>query len=952
MTVDFPYSDPAFELHETAVSSIFVLLGRERETQRIRDLLEDARQGRSGALVVHGEPGIGKTALLSQATALATDARVLSTVGIEGESDIPYAHLADILRPVYSEIPHIPARQAAALSSVLAIGPAEASDRFVVAAAALSLLSHLAGAAPVLIIVDDTQWIDSASREALTFVAHRLKAEGIAIVFAVREEHVGSLGLRRFPQQPLGGLGEVECRQLIGSAGGALPKQSLTRLVQETGGNPLALINLPGLLAPHQILSWTRSPEPFPVASILEEAFSHSVRALPAASRAGISLLSVLGSVPVGIFEQVLAIEGLTLDDLEAAQDARLINVVHDQPEFRHPLVRSAVYQTCPVGWRRRAHLDAAQVFADSDHPNAVERRAWHLIAAGAVADAGLARSLAEAGHVQLAARNFAAAGLLFEHAARLSPDPRVRRELLIHAAHGTRLAGSIDQSRGLTLEARTLAFADQTAREAQVAVQYLSCRLDMWAGDMTGGRDRLLTLVRSEPPVPAELAPYMLADVALASVELGQLGVAESTSRDALAYTETSGRAPSLLVVAVRALVCALRGAAAPLEVLDSRAAEVDAFDPLTVDSTEQVLLIVGIARLAAEDAERAHQVLARAVMEARSHSALGMLPFRLGRLAWVHFWRGDWPASIAASYEAVGLADDTGWHGEQSNSLVAAARVEALTGRHQQCREHLAGAMAMAEATTAQAYQAMARAVLGSLAFDTGDFPTAIEHYGYVEEFTERNGMVDTPMLWWTGDLVESLLLSDRRDEAARLLDRLCRSEVLEQRPTLAAVAARCQALAEPSRFEEHLDRALACHRRAQMPFEQARTALLLGRYLRRQRRPEARDHLTATLSTFERLGAVGWAARTRDELRAAGVRMVEPSAGLETLTAQELQIALAVARGLSNKEIAAQVFLSVKTVEYHLNKAFGKLGVSRRTQLAALVARARPLADQGSR
>ena len=877
---------------------------------------------------------------------------VLSTVGIEGESDIPYAHLADILRPIYSEIPHIPTRQAAALSSVLAIGPAEPSDRFVVAAATLNLLSHAVGSVPVLITVDDTQWIDSASRETLTFVARRLKAEGIAIVFAVREEHLRSLGLDRFPAQPVRGLGERECRQLIGSAADKLPKHSLVRLVQETGGNPLALLDLPGLLAPHQILAWTHSPEPFPVASLLEEAFCRSVRKLPRATRAAVTLLSVLGPVPVGVFEQVLALEGLTLDDLDAAQEARLIIVDHDQPGFRHPLVRSAVYQTCPVGWRRRAHLDAAQVFEHSHHPKAIERRAWHLIAAGEVSNAELARSLAESGHRQLAARNFAAAGLLFERGARLAPDPQAKRELLIHAAHGTRLAGSIDKSRALTLEARALAFADQDAHEAQVAVQYLTCRLDMWGGDLSGGRDRLLSLVQSEPAVPAELAPYMLADAALASVELGELGIAEETSREALACTETNGRSPSLLVLAVRALVLALRGAPGPLDTLDTRTAEVDAFDPLTVDSTEQVLLVVGIARLAAEDAELAHRVVTRAVNEARSHSALGMLPFRLGRLAWVHFWRGDWPASIAAAYEAIGITDDTGWLGEQSNSLIAAARVEALTGREEECRKHLAAAVALAEATSGRAYIAMVQAVRGSLAFGAGDFPAAIESYSYVQEFAEANGMIDNPMLWWTAELVESLLLSDRRDEALRLLDGLCRSEVLDQRPTLAAVTARCQALAEPSRFEEHLDRALSCHRRAGMPFEQARTSLLLGRYLRRQRRPEARDHLAGTLSTFQRLGAVGWAARAREELRAAGVRITEPSAGLGSLTPQELQIAISVARGLSNKEIAAHLFLSVKTVEYHLNKAFGKLAVSRRTQLAAVVAQAQPLADQGAR
>lgn len=919
-----------------------MLLGRAPERARLRELLQPVTSGRSCVAVICGEPGIGKTSLLQDAASIVPDALVLRTTGVEGESDIPYAHLADALRPLFSEIPTLPDRQAAALSAAFAIGPAMPADRFVISVAVLNLLSGQATHRPVLLLVDDLQWVDRGSREVLTFVSHRIEADCIGVLLAVRDTFVGGLGLERFDRIALVGLDTTSCRLLIERTRGPQPPAEIEALIRGSGGNPLALLELPGPTSRLRSLGWGQLSEPRPLTIVLEQVFVASSRRLSEKCQAGLALLSVIGQTSEDTLTRALDGVGLKLDVLDEAEQSGLVQSNHGRYAFVHPLVRSAVYQGIPSRDRRLCHQLAAGALAGATATGAAERRAWHLLESGVSTNVALAEELDTNGERHLRSANFAAAALAFQRSAMLSPaGPQNVRRLLM-AAQSARLSGEVDDCRSLLAEALR---SDQDGAYS-FHLEYLLCRLDLWAGDKLGSRDRLLALATGGTGIASSgaeampaLSAYMAADVSLASVELGDLALADDWSTRAMVAGASRGVVP-LTVVAVRALVSGLRGDRDATAELNRRREEVAVVNPVSADLDEQVLLLVGLAHLAGEDVDQGRAVLQRSVDAARANSALGMLPFRLGRLALAELWTGGWARAAAHANEALRLAADTGWEGERLHSLVVCARVEAGTGLDERCRRHVDEAEELAAAQGAWSYLAGARCAEGQAALARRDFEKGLESLEQVELFAAEREIVDTPLLWWTGDLIDCLVAADRVDEAAAVFDRHDRLG-LADRPILAAVHARCRALVDPVRADEHLDEAMRWHRRSSAPFERARTEYVLGQRRRRARDPAARDILASALTTFERLGAIVWAGRVRDELRASGVRVARPDVTLADLTPQELQVAVAVGQGHSNREVAAQLFLSVKTVEYHLNKAFQKLGVARRGQLAALLA-----------
>lgn len=916
-----------------------MLLGRDVEIDVIRSALEAAQKGESKVVVISGEAGIGKSALLAQAREQ-SQGLVLSTVGIERESELGYAHLAELFRPVYPALKRIPARQAEALSSVFAIGPTTAVDRFTVSAATLSLFGALANDGPVTILVDDAQWVDDDSMEILSFVAHRLQAEGILMLFAVRSGLPSRLRHGRFPELTVQGLDERSARELITNAPTApIRSETVNRLVTESAGNPLALLELPKLLSAHELAVWSRGQDPLPIDEVLEEAFCGSVLDLPAKSRQAVILLAVLGRAPLPLLDAALSTAGIDIDDFDPAQQAGLIVARGRELEFRHPLARSAVFQTAPLDQRRRAHLCVADVLTESSLPNALELRAWHVVAAGGGSDEELAALLEEAAVTEFEGANFGSAGRLFERSAELTAGGGKVAERFARAAKCIRLTGAIGES--YVMLKRSLSLSGDPA--LTVALRYSMCRIEMWRSPTRAGRDELLRLADRRADDDPVQAVAMLTDAALASIEIGDLGGARSITEKALTHPDSSST-PPLSLVAVRALVLGLGGEAPEVRaLLGSRTAEIDAIDPLATDVADQLTLVVALAHLAAEDVDRARLVLEAGVNGARDRSAIGVLPFRLGRLAWVQFWEGRWSAARASAHEALQLAEDTGWTNERPSSLATLARIEAVTGRAEDCRRHVAESIEAGEEIGGRPYVAYAHAASGLLELTLENYPAAVDQFTVMANLAAQAGFADTPVLWWSGDLIESCLKSGQRERAAAVLDQLEAACERSQIPTALAVAARSRALLDPDRFDHHISAALKHHQRGSMPFERARTQLCLGGALRRRRqRAEARQHLHAALETFERLEAVDWAERTRVELRATGERLAPASAGLAQLTPQELQVALAVARGLSNREVAGQLFLSVKTVEFHLAHVFDKLGLRRRTQLAALVVR----------
>ena len=916
-----------------------MLVGRGRELARLRSYLDKAWAGASAVLVIEGDPGIGKSTMLAEARAWARGA-VLSTTGSEGESDIAYGNLADVFRDHHPHLAAIPERQADALASIFAIGPSKPADRFTVASATLNLLGAIAADGPLLVTIDDTQWLDPASFQAVLFAANRLDVKGVALLFAVRARHPAGQQLSRLPTLVLDGLGASDAKQLLAESGApAMSEASTSRLVEESGGNPLALLTLPAKMTADDLALWALSAEPLPIGPILEDAFCGDITALPTGTRQALLMLAVLGA-GTATYTSVWPPAELSWDDLDPAEDAGLIVFRHGRPEFRHPLVRAAAYRVATSAARRRAHLYAADLLKRSTSAQALERRAGHLVAAGAAADESLAASFQVTADQELAMGNFTVAGKLFQRSADLTPNPTVAMRRMFLAANALRLAGAIDESRGLLVDAASR--GDDPAMLA--AIRYALSRLEVYRGAMVKGRDGLLEIGTAAAAQSPVLAADILSDAALASTVIGDMATARTSARRAMALVTQPASSPPLQVAAVGALVNALSGdPGGARALLASRTAEIDTVDPLGIDFIYQVALELSLAYFAVEEADRARVLLERAIEGARERSATGVLPFRLGSLARIEFWQGRWASALATVHEALRLADETGWVSERLSSLTTLARIEAVTGHHEEARTHAKQATTAAEQAGAGTYAALGHLAHGLLELTCENPAAAIGHFERVTAFADQVGFARSPVMWWSSDLIECYVAEGVLDAARQELAKLERAAAGPAMPTTAAVAARCRALLDPTSFEQHMTEAMRLHALGGVPFEQARTELLIGGYARRHHQPgKARPLLAAALATFERLGAVDWAGRARVQVEATGMRIRRSVNGLGALTPQELQVALAVARGMSNKEVAGHLFLSVKTVEYHLSHVFDKLGVHSRTRVAGLVAR----------
>jgi DNA-binding CsgD family transcriptional regulator/tetratricopeptide (TPR) repeat protein len=918
-----------------------VLVGRDQELGVMRSCLANARTGTSSVIVINGEPGIGKSALLAEARA-AAEGVVLSTIGVESESDIAYVNLGDVFRHHYSCLNNIPDRQADALASVFAIGPSKPADRFTVAAATLNLLAAIAAHGPVLVTIDDAQWVDQASLGALTFAGNRLEVEGIVLMFAVRSGHpAAAQQLSRYQTLTLAGLGISAARTLVARTGlSAMSEASTSRLIEESGGNPLALLTLPTTMKADDFAMWALSAEPLPISSVIEDAFCDSIRVLPDQTRGALRLLAVMGAGTAEHFGSALEIERLSVDDLDPAEDAGLIAYRHGQPEFRHPLVRAAAYRTSSSTRRRHAHLVAAKILEQSTSTAAMERRAWHLVAARTAPDDAVAETFQIAADHEFAAANYMIAGKLYKRSSELAAPGNGAMRRMLQAANALRLAGAIDEARTLLRVAMTLG-NDPGLR---TAIDYAYYRLQAYVGGMIDSRDGLLkTAVTAARLDPAQAA-QILADAALASTVIGDLPTARTAGKQAIRLAGNLSGDPPLAIAAINAMVKAISGdPVGARRLLHPRAAEIDALDPLGIEFVYQVPLQLSLAHLASEEADRARTLLARAADSARQLSAAGLLPFRLSTLARIDFWQGRWASALAIVHEALRLADDTGWATERPSNLATLARIEAMTGHPDEARAHAIDAIASSEAAGARTYLAFARIALGILELTAWNPAAAIRHFEEVSAFSDEVGFSHCPVLWWSSDLLECYVSEGMDDAARRELNRLEKVAANPDMPTTAAVTARSKALLEPAAFEEHMTEALQLHSISDMPFERARTELMIGQHLRRHNMPaKARPLLTSALAIFDRLGAPSWASRARSELQATGIRTPQPEApGLATLTPQELQVALAVARGHSNREVAGLLFLSTKTVEFHLSNVYHKLGINRRTRLATMVA-----------
>ncbi|MFF1374829.1 AAA family ATPase [Streptomyces sp. NPDC058308] len=917
-----------------------MLLGRSAECARLLALIDKARGGESGALLIRGEAGIGKTSLVSHVAAQADDLLLLSTRGVEVESDLPYVGLADLLRPVLHFLDRIPDRQADALTGALALGPAVAQDRFAVAAGTLSLLGALAEDNPVLVTVDDAQWLDPYSLDALAFATRRLGREGVVVLFTARDEQEEAASrLASIDTFTLTGLDPESAHRLIAEEGTAeLTEREADRLLTEARGNPLALIELPALLAGS---CDDDSGAPLPIGEMLAHTFGSAVARLPSEAQDAMLLLAVLGTRPLAGTEAALRAHGLSYESLETAEAAGLVVEERDGYAFRHPLVRSAVYHSATPVRRRRAHHAIARSLQGATAP-ALEQYAWHLAASGAEPDEHVASLLENAAAGAPETLAYPLASRLYERAARFTPEGQRKAERLLCAARASQAAGALNEAAAIL--DRALEHAEQLA--TQLDIRQLRCYLDVQRGRPTRSRELLRSAFDEAEKVDPALAAVMLGGIALTELAIGDLTAAHRTSARAVELADTAHE-PLVPVRLLRTLMLLLGGDAeagrALLRELAGPLASPDPTFPYPVAG------VGGLCHLAAEELDEAHSLLDRAAYTARGSSAVGLLSHLLGTLSVVEFWRGRWTPSLASADEAVRLAEATGQVIEVSRGLAALVRTEAALNREEDCRRHAAQAMEWAASTELQLDAARALGGLGLLELGLGRFEEAVHHLEEVRAFSQRHGRGDGLYLTWAADLADAYVHLHRTAEAREVLDVLEYEAGRGHRPVTAGTAARCRGLLEPGDPEaasRHMRQSLALLSERPVPFERGRTEFAWGEQLRRQgRRSEARRLLERALATFERLGAAGWAARVAAELHAAGGTEVRPErAPLERLTPQELQVALVVGRGLTNHEVAERLFLSVKTVEFHLSNIYRKLdGVHRRAQLVRLLAQA---------
>jgi DNA-binding CsgD family transcriptional regulator len=893
-------------------------------------LLSAARDRRSSALVVRGEPGVGKSALLAYAAAHSNGMAVLRAGGIEAEVELPFAGLHQLLRPVLAHIASLPAPQSAALRAAFGMQAGE-HDRFLVSAGVLSLLADVAESQPLLVIVDDSHWLDRPSADALVFSARRLHAEGVVVLFGAREGDE-----RRFAA---GGLPELYLTGLPPEAAGRLLDQRLPaetpadvrqRLVELTGGNPLALSELPSALAPTHLTGREPLPDPLPVSDAVKRAFLRRVDHLP---DDGQTVLLVAAAEDLGEADVIVragAALGCSADAFTAAEAAGLLRVDGTRVEFRHPLVRSAVYQNAGTLQRRMVHAALAEALSDS---MSVDRQAWHRAAAAHGPDEDAAEALEQSAQRARARSGYAAAAAALERAADLTPDVAPKARRLIAAADAAWSAGLLERVGALLDRAAPLVIDPRTSADVEL-LRGLRERAD---GTMSGAYDIFLrgaeTVASSDP----RRAVAMFGAAGLAAWNCNDRARLAHVARR-MGTLDVDGEAPGGLATRV------VQGLASLLEDDAVRAAPLLTGAMTTAERSggPYELALAGAGASFIGDDAASLRLFGQAAAGARTRGEVAVLVNLLAPYAAAEGWTGHIRSAMAHATEGLELAHQTGHETFLAVYRAVLAWMHALSGNADESRRLAIAAMQSGIEHEFSPTAATAAWALGLGALGAGRPDEALTQ---LNELARREGVVGHPAtaLFATGDIVEAAVRAgdvETAHSAARALERWAAGT---RPPWALGVAARCRALLSGDHMDNHFREALLHHTQGTRPFEHGRTLLLYGEALRRRRqRMDARQHLRSALEIFERMGAAPWEQRARAELRASGetMRGRDPDT-LDYLTPQELQIVQIVRTGATNKQIAAQLYLSPRTIDYHLRKVFVKLGLSSRTELIRLEA-----------
>lgn len=882
-----------------------VIVGRDAEIARLHEMVAHTRIGQGGAVVISGEAGIGKTALLDLVADHAEGCTVVRATGVEFESELTYAALSEIARPLREHAAELPDHHAAVFRDVVL--PANV-HRHTVYAATLALLTAAATVRPVICLVDDAHWVDRASAEALLFTARRLQSDAVLIVFATRE--IPEFAAPGIATIRLHGLDETTSRRLLPAG---LPAPTAARLTALTMGNPLALLEVPRML---DLTRGANPREPLPTNQLLGRVFAAALPSMTADERLALLVCAASGHAELEVVKRALADLAMDVGALDTGVTDGLIRITGDAVLFRHPMVRSAVYAQAAPGERRRAHQALATALTA---PEDADRQAWHRAHGAVGPDEDVAAALASAAQrarnrdgaaaaaVALeraaeltadrdaqAARLSAAstawretgafdhAGTLLDRAEALQPDdPAIRLDLLGQRAYLMMLHGEIDFDT-LVADTRRIADADPVSAGRMLSMS-MNGPLSQW--DVPATLDICLDVMRLiSPDGPSPVFPKAAVRLALAQVLAGQ----------------PAGRALAMECV--------------PLAETHDRDG--------TCSELAEVLLYTG-------DYPEARHMVELDIEGARLADDISLLVYALPRRALSELIAGHPLAAYSDATEAVGLAEVMGQRANASNAHAMLALVNAVLGRAEDCAGYAMEAMRPHPDNLE--IEARARHALGHLALATGRFEDAARELGRVAELLAQ--VVEPAVVPYAPDLIEALLRLGRRADAERVLARVAGSG----RPS---IVLRCQALVtgDEALFQAAIDN-------TPEPLARARIMLAYGQWLRRiRRRQDAYVQLDGALQVFEPAGVRLWAEQTRRELDVLGMRSTRrtdyPDPGL--LTAQEWRIAWAAAQGRTSREIATQVVLSVRTVDHHLGSVYRKLGIRSRRELVHRLAK----------
>jgi DNA-binding CsgD family transcriptional regulator len=902
-----------------------VLVGRSTETARIDRLLAQARSGLAGVLVVRGEAGVGKSALLEYAVARTDGFTVLEGIGIESEAELPFAGLHQLVRRVLDRIEGLPPRQAAALRSAFALSEEPMDQRFPVALGALGLLAEVAEERPLLCVVDDAQWLDRASAEALLFVARRLDAEPLALLFGVRDGTTRRFEAPGLSELRLPPLATEDARVLLAERHGHdIGSEVLEWLLVTANGNPLALIELAASLTPHQLSGKEPFDETLAPPTSVEQVYLERLEGLPHFAKRVLVIAACEESGERATVERAAIKLGLDPAALSIAEDAGFVAVGRDRIAFRHPLMRSALYRGAGFAERERAHRALAAVLAG---PGDADRRAWHRAAATVGTDDEVAVELEQTAERARLRGGHGAAATALERAAELTADGDGRGRRLVAAARAAWHAGQPDRARTLLDHAAPLLIDSLVRAE----LDHVRGEIEFRCGSLL---DAARVLVDGADAVAAsdpQKASMMLLECASVAAKIGDVAQLGEISSRLVALPRPASEPEALRIELVAGVGSLIRGSREEIPSLERSVARAAGFD----DPRLLSWAAMGAATLGDVASERDH--LRHATDVARDSGAVDTLVFVLENVVNSAMLAGRYTIEAEAT-EGLRLARDAGLTNAATAHLAALAWLAGLTGRDAECRSFAADATASARASALANANTAAEWGLGLLELGIGRPDDAATRLA--ELHAGRRGRVHPLlMLTSTPDLVEACVRLGRDDEARRAFGALDAFAQPGAPAWLAALAARCRGLlARGNKADRWFLEALRLHDESERPFDQARTQLAYGEFLRRERRKlDAREQLRSALAGFEQCRAEPWVERTRAELRATGetARKRDPST-IDQLTPQEVQIAKLAGDGLSNKDIAAQLFLSPRTVEYHLRKVFTKLGIGSRSEL----------------